>query len=1130
MSDGAQFEVGVKLGGDSKELVDASKAGLDAQKALEEQYKRTGEAARKAQTDSQLHVQQMKEQERAASSLNLQQEAMAGVLDALPPKLRMVAGAFGITGTAIAATGVLVAGAVSRWNEWDGYLRKVEASLIAQGRGAEISRDQVSGLVKEVAQLPGMNRDAAAGVVASYTQMRDIGGRLLGDLSKLTRDYAAATGRDVPAAAAELGRAFADPGKGARDLDRQLNILSASQVIAIQNFSANGQQLEAQQVLYDALSQRVSGLTERSMTPLGRSLDGIGHSWSGLMDRMSNSSALNAVATGVAKIVDGASWIIDHADRLADAMKRGLMLSSPAGQVVMMGSLAVGAMMAPTPAGASQADVRGVDQAIYVGYGAQAKGALLLADSYDTEGAKRRQLEGARSQLQGGLTGLDALRAAGQTVDEEQYQRIAAGLARVNEELAKLGQQQDGLQRYLTAAQKLDAVAQESLDTSEKKTRAELMLAQVEELYRTGQVKGSEATMEAIRATLGHAAALERLSINRQRDLQLSMQAARSYEDLTAKQEQATQVAHDYERATKQQVDQLRLEIQLEQAAASRETSTPFSLNRYQQIQNETQAQAANTAEREKAIEFRKIELELEVEMLKLGPESSAEKNEQIEKLYELEKARKVAVAALIDEKVAAQASRAAAAASVREWQSQYQRTADNIERSLTDAIMRGGKSGLDYLKDAFRTAILTPIISPIVRPVAGAISGVIQAGMAQLGFGPALPGGMPSIGGFGSFMGSAFGSSTPAFVGDLPIAEGLDASGVAASTSMGWAPWLAAGLQVMQGNYAGAGGGLAGAYAGSLIMPGIGTAVGYLAGSLLGDSLFGGDDGKIGDQGIGRIGNSIGQGYFEPLRGDWDAGQAAMNQAGAQIGAAERQLVANLNLTGTQLESVNQALAAWAGGGSYTWSGQSIPDWLSNGGTARIQADRLNVIAQALGRSVEELTAVMGMSTEQFNQYVDSMKNRQAQIEGAFRQLPAQLGITTLQSFQQSMATADYNAPLDRLSAARSTFEDTLAKAMAGDINAINALPGMGNTLLGIGRDVYASGTGFQDIKSLVDTGVKDVLDKQTDVLEELTKDLPDTIMQGSDNIVDALTKQTQLLIAEWTKLRDDINRQKPT
>lgn len=67
-----------------------------------------------------------------------------------------------------------------------------------------------------------------------------------------------------------------------------------------------------------------------------------------------------------------------------------------------------------------------------------------------------------------------------------------------------------------------------------------------------------------------------------------------------------------------------------------------------------------------------------------------------------------------------------------------WERANEDISRSLTDAIMRGGKSAGEYLKDYFRTLRLRPFVQAIANPIAGALNGMFgldsMAGAANSG------------------------------------------------------------------------------------------------------------------------------------------------------------------------------------------------------------------------------------------------------------------------------------------------------------------------------------------------------------------------------------------------------------
>lgn len=208
----------------------------------------------------------------------------------------------------------------------------------------------------------------------------------------------------------------------------------------------------------------------------------------------------------------------------------------------------------------------------------------------------------------------------------------------------------------------------------------------------------------------------------------------------------------------------------------------------------------------------------------------------------------------LIGAKEARKAAEDSAKDAAREWE----RAAADINRSLTDALLRGFESGkgfaknfVDTMKNLFSTLVLRPIISAIVSPVAGAITGALglagtaNAGTSALGTVGNIASGARLLGGLGAFGGGLSGG-----FGGLMGSLGLSATG----TTLGGA--LSAGSIALQsGNILG---GL-GTFAGALgpIALGIG-ALTSLLGSFKGETRTGGQfgvafDGSVTNQRRGQ-------------------------------------------------------------------------------------------------------------------------------------------------------------------------------------------------------------------------------------------------------------------------------------
>ncbi|WP_313082538.1 phage tail length tape measure family protein [Pulveribacter sp.] len=130
--------------------------------------------------------------------------------------------------------------------------------------------------------------------------------------------------------------------------------------------------------------------------------------------------------------------------------------------------------------------------------------------------------------------------------------------------------------------------------------------------------------------------------------------------------------------------------------------------------------------ERKKIIAAREVEIELAKEL------------REIDKLG-LDDAQKEELRIKARAKARTKAETAQAKATLDEWQ----KTADDINRALTDSLFRAFESGKDFgealadtLKATFNTLVLRPIISAIVQPVSLVINGMVQGVLGGVGLG----------------------------------------------------------------------------------------------------------------------------------------------------------------------------------------------------------------------------------------------------------------------------------------------------------------------------------------------------------------------------------------------------------
>ncbi len=125
---------------------------------------------------------------------------------------------------------------------------------------------------------------------------------------------------------------------------------------------------------------------------------------------------------------------------------------------------------------------------------------------------------------------------------------------------------------------------------------------------------------------------------------------------------------------------------------------------------------------------------------------------------------------------------------SAKKAQEEWKRASEDIERSLTDALLRGFESGkslgqnlVDTLKNMFSTLVLRPVIQAAVQPMTNQLTGFLQGGSGTSSTAGSSLGSLASL--FGKSGTSAGGSSMLGSVGS-------------------YGGWIAAGMALADGLY----------------------------------------------------------------------------------------------------------------------------------------------------------------------------------------------------------------------------------------------------------------------------------------------------------------------------------------
>ena len=137
---------------------------------------------------------------------------------------------------------------------------RLEAQLKATGNATGLIRSEIQDLADEINDTSIFDDDMAKDAIASLSVFGKVHGQVFRDAIKVAADYAAATGRDLPAATEIIGRALQEPAEGLGALNRQLRLFDDEAERAIQRMVESGDAEKARIVILDALKGRFAGI------------------------------------------------------------------------------------------------------------------------------------------------------------------------------------------------------------------------------------------------------------------------------------------------------------------------------------------------------------------------------------------------------------------------------------------------------------------------------------------------------------------------------------------------------------------------------------------------------------------------------------------------------------------------------------------------------------------------------------------------------------------------------------------------------------------------------------------------------------------------------------------------------
>lgn len=160
-------------------------------------------------------------------------------------------------------------------------------------------------------------------------------------------------------------------------------------------------------------------------------------------------------------------------------------------------------------------------------------------------------------------------------------------------------------------------------------------------------------------------------------------------------------------------------------------------------------------------------------------------------------------------------------------------------------------------------------------------------------------------------------------------------------------------------------------------------------------------------------------------------------------------------------------------------------------------QFDEMRDNAERLGVSLDRVEAAYQIALEDFWERV----------------------LGPIRDFQESLNLSEFSplTPQQRLEEAQSQFDDLAQRALAGDFEAIQALPNAARQLLQEAQGMFASGQGFQDIFDLVNSILGQVLgsDPTGTVLQDAEGQRSSALADGFDGMAAATGRSFDQILA---------------
>ncbi|WP_456861250.1 phage tail length tape measure family protein [Bradyrhizobium sp. USDA 4503] len=324
-----------------------------------------------------------------------------------------------VWGGIAAAIGIGVAALIS----FQDKQQEVNRSLLGSGRASGATAGSINSIADAGSSRSGLSVAEARSFAATLAETGKIANDNILPIVQMGKDIATIYGTDASEAAKTLAQAFADPVKGAEDLNQRLGFLDAATKQNIADLVAQNKVYAAQVVLATAVK---SGLVDVANT-----VSTTRTAWTALGNAVSN--AWDSIGKSIYNVLNPVQGL----DAQLEAAKRKLeLLQRTSGRTVDPDTGLLGPIADPAATAAAQAQVDKLTAAL---------------QRQKTAAEDARNAQQSLAQQQAIRTALPII---GQTQDLQNQLKLLQDLAAapdVDQKLAKVGQTMDQLQRSIAA-------------------------------------------------------------------------------------------------------------------------------------------------------------------------------------------------------------------------------------------------------------------------------------------------------------------------------------------------------------------------------------------------------------------------------------------------------------------------------------------------------------------------------------------------------------------------------------------------------------------------------------------------------------------------------------------------------